>query len=62
MTETVVLCGNFATIVNSYFLLGYIRVAVSIPVTKLHRIYSHFCGIPAKKWESRIPIILDADL
>jgi len=57
MTETVVLCGNFGTIINNYHSLQF-RVAVPIFVPEL---YSVSIRTPARflrgKWESRMRIL-----
>jgi len=47
MIKTVVLCGNFATIV----ILIPSNSRVVIPIPELHCVYYHSCR---KKWKSRI--------
>ena len=59
MTETVVLCGNFATIYQSHFLQFRLAVPIPVPVPELHRVYSHSRGIPVVEMGIPIP---EADL
>ena len=61
MIKTDVLFGNFVAFIYSHSLPFPHSVTIPISVPKLHHVYTNSRGIPAGKWESRIPTP-DADL